>query len=325
MSDEIRIGIVGYGNLGRGVEKAISQTSDMELVAIFTRRPPDQIQTTGNLVSAANIDHYQSDIDVMILCGGSSTDLPEQGPLYATQFNTVDSFDFHARIPAYFAKIDQAAKGGGNLSLISTGWDPGLFSLARLLFASVLPAGKTYTFWGKGVSQGHSVAIRRIPGVRHAVQYTVPVPDTIDKIRQGMTPALTPREEHLRICYVVAEPQADLAQIESTIKTMPGYFADFDTTVHFITEEEFANNHTGMPHGGFVIRTGTTGDGHQQQTEFRLTLESNPEFTGSVLTAYARAVYRMRQAGETGARTVFDIPLGYLSHEPPAELRKHLL
>jgi diaminopimelate dehydrogenase len=325
VTHKIRIGIIGYGNLGRGVEKAVGQNPDLELVAIFTRRPPDQIKSDGNLISIRSVEDYRGMIDVMILCGGSSADLPEQGPLYAAKFNTVDSFDLHADIPTYFAKIDTAAKRGGNLSLISTGWDPGLFSLARLLLESILPEGKSYTFWGKGVSQGHSVAIRRIPGVEHAVQYTVPVPDTVDKIRQGASPVLTPREKHLRICYVVAEPNANLSEIETTIKTMPSYFADYDTTVHFITEEEFFAQHTGMPHGGFVIRTGLTGDGHNQQGEFRLALESNPYFTGSVLTAYARAVYRLRQRGATGACTVFDIPLGYLSPRLPAELRKELL
>ena len=325
MSNKIKIGIIGYGNLGRGVEKAVGQNPDLELVAIFTRRPPDQFKTKGNLVALAKVEDYRDMIDVMILCGSSSTDLPEQGPLYAAKFNTIDSFDLHGDIPAYFAKVDTAAKQGGNLSLISTGWDPGLFSLARLLLESILPEGKSYTFWGKGVSQGHSVAIRRLPGVTQAIQYTVPVPETVEKIRQGSSPVLTPREEHLRICYVVPEPEANLTEIETMIKTMPGYFADYDTTVHFITEEEFITQHTGMPHGGFVIRTGQTGDGLYQQGEFRLALESNPYFTGSVLTAYARALYRLRQSGATGACTVFDIPLGYLSPRSPLDLRKELL
>lgn len=327
MSDKIRIGIVGYGNLGRGLEKAIDQTSDLELVAIFTRRPPDQVQSQskGRLYSVTCIDDYLGKIDVMVLCGGSSTDLPKQGPLYAAKFNTVDSFDLHARIPTYFEDVDRSARSGGNLSLISTGWDPGLFSLARVLFGSILPQGKSYTFWGKGVSQGHSVAIRGLPGVKHAVQYTVPVPETVEKIRQGMNPVLTPRDEHLRICYVVAEPGADLSQIETAIQTMPGYFADYDTTVHFVTEEDFLANHIGMPHGGVVIHSGTTGETHRQQVEFRLELESNPEFTGSVLAAYTRAVYRLHRKGEMGARTVFDIPFGYLSPKSPEELRKELL
>jgi len=325
LKSKIRIGIVGYGNLGRGVEQAISQNPDLELVAIFTRRPPDQIEARGNLVSIADIDSYQDKIDVMILCGGSSRDLPRQGPLYAAQFNTVDSFDLHGRIPAYFEEVDAAARSASKLSLISTGWDPGLFSLARLMFQSILPEGKSYTFWGKGVSQGHSVAIRQIPGVRDAVQYTVPVPATVEKIRQGQIPVLTPRQAHQRICYVVAEPGADTGEIEETIKTMPGYFADYDTTVHFITGEEFAASHTGMPHGGFVIRTGKTGGKHKQQTEFRLALESNPQFTGSVLTACARAVYRMHKTGAIGACTIFDLPLGYLSPKSPEDLRKELL
>ena len=325
MREPIRIGIVGYGNLGRGVEKAVAQSPDLELTAVFTRRPPDQIQSRAQVVPVENSGDYRGKIDVMILCGSSSNDLPEQGPFFAAQFNTVDSFDLHAQIPEYFERVDATAKDSGNLSLISTGWDPGLFSLARVLFSSILPTGKTYTFWGEGVSQGHSVAVRRLPGVKQAVQYTVPVPETVEKIRQGETPVLTPREEHFRICYVVPEPGADRDAIEKAIKTMPGYFADYDTTVHFITEEEFAANHTGMPHGGFVITTGTTGGGYQQQAEFRLKLENNPEFTGSVLAAYARAVYRLHREGKTGACSVLDIPLGYLSPASPAELRKTMI
>jgi diaminopimelate dehydrogenase len=325
VNNKIRIGIVGYGNLGRGVEKAMEHNPDLQLKAIFTRRPPEQVQAQGNVVPISDIYAYQGQVDVMILCGGSADDLPEQGPLYAAAFNTVDSFDRHSHIPQYFSAVDTAARQGSNLSLISIGWDPGLFSLARLLFASVLPTGKSYTFWGKGVSQGHSVAIRRIPGVREAVQYTVPVPETVEKIRQGASPELTPREQHLRVCFVVPEVGADLGAIEATIKAMPGYFADYDTTVNFITEDEFAAEHTGMPHGGFVIRTGTTDPSHQQQMEFRLALKSNPEFTASILVAYARAVYKLHRAGERGARTIFDIPLGYLSPEPPAHLRKELL
>ncbi len=325
VTSTIKIGIIGYGNLGHGVEKAIQQNHDLELVAIFTRRSPQTIRSESNLLPISSIDAYKDRIDVMILCGASSKDLPEQGPLYAASFNTVDSFDLHSRIPEYFIAVDKAAKKAGKLSLISIGWDPGLFSLARLLFASVLPEGKSYTFWGKGVSQGHSVAIRRIPGVKQAVQYTVPVPETVEVIRQGAHMELIPRDQHLRICYVVAEDSADTKSIEKTIKEMPGYFADYDTTVHFITEDEFESKHTGMPHGGFVIRSGTTGQAHQQQMEFRLALESNPEFTASVLVAYARAVFRLHQAGEIGARTIFDIPLGYLSPDSPSALRKALL
>jgi len=324
MRKSIRIGLVCSGNLGRGVEKAVAQSPDLELAAVFTRRP-GQIQSSAPVVPVEECGDYRDKIDVMILCGSSSNDLPEQGPLFAGQFNTVDSFDLHARIPEYFQRVDAAAEGGGNLSLISSGWDPGLFSLARVLFSSILPGAKTYTFWGKGVSQGHSVAVRRLPGVRQAVQYTVPVPETVERIRQGETPDLTPREQHLRICYVVPEPGADHTAIETAIKTMPGYFADYETTVHFITEEEFAANHTGMPHGGFVITTGSTGGGYRQQAELRLKLEDNPEFTGSVLAAYARAVYRLHREGKTGACTVLDIPLGYLAPESPVELRKKMV
>jgi diaminopimelate dehydrogenase len=323
--DTIRIGIAGYGNLGRGVEKAIAQSPDLELAAVFTRRRPDQIESEAPVVPVEESGDYRDKIDVMILCGSSANDLPAQGPMFASQFNTVDSFDLHARIPEYFETIDAAARKGSNLSLISTGWDPGLFSMARVLFGSILPMGKTYTFWGRGVSQGHSVAVRRLPGVKQAVQYTVPVPETVERIQQGETPVLTPREQHMRICYVVPEPEADRGAIETAIKTMPGYFADYDTTVHFITEEEFAADHTGMPHGGFVISTGITGGGTKQQAEFRLRLENNPEFTGSVLAAYARAVYRLHREGKTGACTVLDVPLGYLSPDSPPELRKRLL
>ncbi|NMB25998.1 MAG: diaminopimelate dehydrogenase [Firmicutes bacterium] len=325
MNNKIRVGIVGYGNLGRGVEKAIAHHSDLELVAIFSRRPPEQVNAQGKVVSVEEIFAYKDQVDVMILCGGSAQDLPEQGPLYAQAFNTVDSFDLHSHIPQYFAAMDAAARQGGNLSVISIGWDPGLFSLARLLFASVLPDGKSYTFWGKGVSQGHSVAIRQVPGVRQAVQYTVPVPETVEQIRLGATPTLTPREQHHRICFVVPEVGADLDTVENSIKTIPGYFADYDTTVHFITEEQFAAEHTGMPHGGFVIRTGATDPIHKQQMEFRLDLDSNPEFTASILVAYARATYRLHKAGDRGARTIFDVPIGSLSPVPLAELRKELL
>lgn len=323
--NKIRVGIIGYGNLGRGVEKAIGQNPDFILEAVFTRRPLNQVRAGAPLAPVSEILDYRGRVDVMILCGGSATDLPEQCPLYAAHFNTVDSYDRHAQIPEYFEMVDAAAKSGGNLSLISTGWDPGLFSLARLLFLSVLPDGKDYTFWGKGVSQGHSDAVRRISGVRNAVQYTVPAPETVARVRAGACPELTPREQHLRICYVVAEEGANRQRIEEEIKGMPGYFADYETTVHFITADEFTAEHSGMPHGGFVIRTGKTGDGNKQQLEFSLNLESNPEFTASVLVAYTRAVYRLSQKGETGARTVFDIPFAYLSPHTPADLRKSLL
>lgn len=324
----IKVGIVGYGNLGKGVEKAIRQNSDMELVAVFTRRQPDQLATGGEGVRFEHIsaaEQYKSKIDVMLLCGGSATDLPEQTPVIAKMFNTVDSFDTHAKIPEFYAAVDAAAKQGGTLAVISTGWDPGLFSLNRLLAEAILPEGKDYTFWGKGVSQGHSDAIRRVPGVKAGVQYTVPVQEVIDRIRSGETPELTTREKHLRQCYVVAEEGADREQIRETIVNMPNYFSDYDTTVNFISEEELKAEHHGMPHGGFVIRSGITGEGTKQIVEFGLKLESNPEFTASVLVAYARAAYRLGKEGQSGARTVFDIPLGHLSPKSPDELRRELL
>jgi len=320
-----KVGIVGYGNLGRGVEAAIAQNPDVELEAIFTRRPVDKVKAGGELVHISNIQEYKGKIDVMVLCGGSATDLPEQGPAIAEHFNTVDSFDTHAKIPQYFNRVDQAAKKGGNLSLISTGWDPGLFSLVRLLSGSVLPEGKDYTFWGKGVSQGHSDVIRRLPGVKNGIQYTVPIAEAIERVRTGENPQLSTKERHERVCYVVPEEGADLDEIEKTIKTMHNYFADYDTTVHFITDEKLKAEHSGMPHGGFVIRTGKTGEGTKQRIEFSLALGSNPEFTSSVVLAYARAVYKMAGQGQTGARTVFDIPFGYLSPKSPEELRRELL
>ncbi|WP_152395699.1 diaminopimelate dehydrogenase [Paenibacillus guangzhouensis] len=323
---KIKVGIVGYGNLGKGVEKAIRQNQDLELVAVFTRRQPDQIATAGikfEHISAA--EQYKGIIDVMILCGGSATDLPEQTPVIAKMFNTIDSFDTHAKIPEFFNTVDAAAKEGGNLSVISTGWDPGLFSLNRLLAESILPEGKDYTFWGKGVSQGHSDAIRRVPGVKAGVQYTVPVEEVIDRIRSGETPELATREKHLRECYVVAEEGANQDQIRETIVNMPNYFSDYDTTVTFISEEQLQAEHQGMPHGGFVIRSGVTGENTKQIIEFGLKLESNPEFTASVLVAYARAAHRLSQEGATGAKTVFDIPLGYLSPKSAEELRRELL
>lgn len=325
MSDKFRVGIVGYGNLGKGVEKALRQNEDCELVAIFTRRDPDQVAARSKLVSLANILEYREKIDVLILCGGSATDLPVQGPSLAAHFNTVDSFDTHAKIPEYFAEMDQVARGAGTLSLISTGWDPGLFSLARLYAEAVLPEGNTYTFWGKGVSQGHSDAIRRLAGVKDAIQYTIPVPEAIERVRTGENPVLTTREKHIRECFVVAEEGADLARIEQEIKTMPNYFADYETIVHFVSAEELRDQHAGMPHGGFVIRTGQTGAGTKQRIEFSLALESNPEFTGSVLVAFARAVARLSREGQTGARSVLDIPPAYLSPKPGNQLRAELL
>ncbi|PWW05247.1 diaminopimelate dehydrogenase [Paenibacillus cellulosilyticus] len=323
---KIQIGIVGYGNLGKGVEKAIAQNPDMELVAIFTRRQPEDFASHSakfEHISAA--EQYKGKIDVMILCGGSATDLPEQTPVIASMFNTVDSFDTHAKIPEFFNTVNAAATQGGNLSVISTGWDPGLFSLNRLLAESILPEGKDYTFWGKGVSQGHSDAIRRVPGVKGGVQYTVPVESVIDRIRSGETPEFTTREKHLRECFVVAEEGADQEVIRQTIVSMPNYFSDYDTTVTFISEEELKEKHQGMPHGGFVIRSGITGENTKQIIEFGLKLESNPEFTASVLVAYARAAIRLSRDGQKGAKTVFDIPFAYLSPKSGEELRRELL
>jgi len=321
----IKVGIVGYGNLGRGVEKAIKQNPDIELKAIFSRRQPDEVAAANGVVHISEIEKYKGEIDVMILCGGSATDLPEQGPELAALFNTVDSFDTHAKIPEYFEKVNAAAVKGGNVSVISTGWDPGLFSLNRLLAEAVLPEGKEYTFWGKGVSQGHSDAIRRVKGVKNGVQYTIPVESAVERVRNGENPELSTREKHLRDCYVVAEEGADLAAIEREIKEMPNYFADYDTTVHFISEEELKKNHSAMPHGGTVLRSGLTGENSKQIIEFGLKLDSNPEFTASVLVAYARAVYKLSQAGQAGAKTVFDIPFGLLSPKSPEQLRKELL
>ncbi|MEK3966595.1 MULTISPECIES: diaminopimelate dehydrogenase [Paenibacillus] len=328
MKQKIQAAIVGYGNLGKGVRKAINQSEDIELVAIFTRREPGQLEAGETGVKFEHIsavEQYKGKVDVMILCGGSATDLPEQTPAIARMFNTVDSFDTHAKIPEFFATVDAAAKQGGTLSVISTGWDPGLFSMNRLLAEAILPQGKEYTFWGKGVSQGHSDAIRRVEGVKGGVQYTVPVQEVIEAIRAGETPELTTREKHLRECFVVAETGADQERIREEIVNMPNYFADYDTTVTFITEEELAAQHSGIPHGGFVIRSGVTGEGTKQIVEFGLKLESNPEFTASVLVAYARAAQRMSQEGQSGARTVFDIPLGMLSPKSPEELRRNLL
>ena len=325
MDRKIRVGIVGYGNLGRGVEAALKLNPDFELEAVFTRRDVSKVAADAKVVHFSEIEKYKGIIDVMLLCGGSATDLPQQSTQIAAMFNTVDSFDTHAKIPEYYDRLDKVAKKAGTLSLISTGWDPGLFSMMRLLTEAILPKGKTFTFWGKGVSQGHSDAVRRVPGVKKAVQYTIPVKSALDKVRSGENPELAVWEKHERVCYVVPEPGADRDRISETIKNMPHYFSDYNTTVHFITEEEFDQNHNGMPHGGCVIRTGETGAGAKQKMEFCLELGSNPEFTACVLTAYARAVYRMSRMGQTGARTVFDIPLGYLSPKTSKELRKELL
>ncbi|HIT89422.1 MAG TPA: diaminopimelate dehydrogenase [Candidatus Merdenecus merdavium] len=326
---KIRIGIVGYGNLGKGVELALKQNEDMELVGVFTRRGSDSVETkTGAPVYGVDaVKDYQDNIDVMILCGGSATDLPEQSPKLARMFNIIDSFDTHAKIPEHFAAVDAASKEGGKLSIISVGWDPGLFSLNRLYAEAILPKGSTYTFWGKGVSQGHSDAIRRVDGVKYGIQYTVPVEDAMERVRACEYPDLTTREKHKRVCYVVAKEGADQEKIKSEIVNMPNYFADYDTTVTFITEEEFKSNHTKMPHGGFVMRSGKTGlqEENDQMIEYSLTLQSNPEFTSSVLVAYARAAYRMEKEGICGAKTVYDIAPGYLSMKTPEELRKELL
>lgn len=326
MENKIRVGIVGYGNLGKGVRKAINQNTDIELKAIFTRREVSKVSENDNLMfHISKIGDFKDKIDVMILCGGSATDLVEQGPMVAEMFNTVDSFDTHAKIPAYFDKMNEVSTASGNLSIISVGWDPGLFSLNRLLGNAVLPNGKDYTFWGKGVSQGHSDAIRRIQGVKNGIQYTIPIEAALERVRSGENPDLTTREKHLRECFVVAEEGADQTKIEEEIKNMPNYFSDYDTTVYFITEEELKRDHSGMPHGGFVIRTGETGEGTKQRIEFSLELGSNPEFTSSVLVAYARAISKMAKEGKKGALTVFDVPFGYLSSKTPAELRKELL
>jgi len=325
VNQKIRIGIVGYGNVGKGVEKAVLQNQDMELIAIFSRRSLKNTQSGVPAVDIAEIAEYKDKIDVMLLCGGSATDLVEQGPRIAGMFNTVDSFDTHASIPAYYQSVDEAAKSSGKLAAISVGWDPGLFSLHRLLGNSVLSQGTNYTFWGKGVSQGHSDAIRHIEGVKYAIQYTVPREEYIHAVRAGKNPALRTEDSHLRDCYVVAAEGADITTIEHQIKTMPNYFAEYETKVHFVSEEDFHTNHAEMPHGGFVFRSGETSQGKNQILEFSLKLDSNPEFTASVLAAYARAVFRMAKEGKSGAITVFDIAFGLLSPEDPAELRKKLL
>ena len=326
---KIRIGIVGYGNIGRGVEQAIKRNEDMELAAVFTRRDPASVKVATEGAKVVHMDDMLSmkgDVDVMVLCGGSATDLPVMGPEIAADFNTIDSFDTHAKIPEYFANVDKAAKEGNNIGIISVGWDPGMFSLNRLYAESILVQGSTYTFWGKGVSQGHSDAIRRIPGVKNAIQYTVPVDEAVDQVRSGSEPKLTTRDKHTRECYVVAQEGANKAEIENAIKTMPNDFDEYNTTVHFISEEELKRDHSKMPHGGFVIRTGETGEeGNKHVIEYSLKLDSNPEFTASVLIAYARAAYRLNQKGENGARSVFDIAPALLSMKTPEQLRKEIL
>ena len=326
----IRIGILGYGNLGRGVECAIRQNPDMELVAVFTRRNPETVSIYTETAKVCHVDEmegWKDKIDVLILCGGSATDLPRQTPDAVRLFNVVDSFDTHARIPEHFAAVDKAAKESGKIGIISVGWDPGMFSLIRMISGAVLPEGADYTFWGKGVSQGHSDAVRRIEGVKDAKQYTIPVEEALNRVRSGENPALTTREKHIRECFVVAEEGADLERIENEIKTMPNYFADYDTIVHFITEEELMRDHSGIPHGGFVIRSGKTGLNKENShiIEYSLKLDSNPEFTSSVIVAYARAAYRLANEGFSGAKTVFDIAPGYLSAKSGEELRKTLL
>lgn len=326
----IRIGILGYGNLGKGVEYAVAQNDDMCLKAVFTRREPSTVKIITEGVPVYSVDDAQahaSEIDVLIICGGSANDLPVQTPEFVKYFNVVDSFDTHARIPEHFANVDKAAKESGKVGFISIGWDPGLFSLIRMYGNAVLPNGNDYTFWGKGVSQGHSDAIRRVKGVKNAKQYTIPVESALEKVRKGENPDLTTREKHTRECFVVPEEGADLAQIENDIKTMPNYFSDYDTTVHFITEEELMRDHSGIPHGGFVIRTGSTGKDNATNhvMEFSLKLDSNPEFTSSVLAAFARAAYKLNAEGVSGCRTIFDVAPAYLCKQTPDELRAHML
>ena len=326
----IRIGIIGYGNLGRGVECAVKQNPDMELKAVFTRRDPAGVRILTESAKVCHVDdieNWKNEIDVMILCGGSATDLPGQTPKYAAMFNVVDSFDTHALVPEHFANVDAAAQASGKVGIISVGWDPGMFSLNRLYANAVLPCGSDYTFWGKGVSQGHSDAIRRIPGVKNAKQYTVPVEAALASVRAGEDPELTTRQKHTRECFVVLEEGADAAAIENTIKTMPNYFADYDTTVNFISEQELIEKHGGIPHGGFVLRSGKTGwDGENSALiEYSLKLDSNPEFTSSVIVAYARAAYRLYNEGEKGCKTVFDIAPKYLSMMSEDEMRSKLL
>lgn len=327
---KIRIGIVGYGNLGKGTELALRQCPDMELAGVFTRRDPNDLKImtkNAKVYSLAEADDMTDKIDVMILCGGSATDLPEQGPAFAAKFNTIDSFDTHAKIPEYFDRMDKASKEGGKVSIISVGWDPGLFSINRMYGDAILPNGSTYTFWGKGISQGHSDAIRRIEGVKDAKQYTIPIDKAIEQVRSGSNPKLSTREKHLRECFVVAEEGADKAKIENEIKTMPNYFSDYDTVVNFISQDELNKEHSGMPHGGFVLRSGKSGSDYERNEiiEFSLKLDSNPEFTSSVLVAFARAAYKMSMNNDKGAKTVLDVPPAMLSPKSGAELRKELV
>ena len=327
---KIKIGIVGYGNLAKGAECAIAQNPDMALVAVFTRRDPKTVTIMTPDVPVVHMDQvtlWKDRIDVMLLCGGSATDLPEMTPALAAQFNVIDSFDTHSNIPAHFPKVDAAAKAGDKIAMISAGWDPGLFSVNRLYAGAILPQGQDYTFWGKGVSQGHSDAVRRIAGVADCRQYTIPVPEAMDAVRSGKNPTLTTRQKHTRLCYVVAKEGADKAAIENAIKTMPGYFADYDTTVEFITAEEMARDHAGLPHGGNVIRTGVTGWNQEntQVIEYKLTLDSNPQFTASVLVACARAVFRMKNRGITGCQTIFDLAPADLSPVSREDMLAHLL
>ena len=324
----IKIGILGYGNLGRGVEAAIAKNGDMQLAAVYTRRSPEslKIKTAGVPVkSIAALETGNEDIDILIICGGSATDLPEMTPKFAALYNVIDSFDTHANIPVHFANVDKAAKAAGKVGIISCGWDPGMFSINRLYSTCILPDGSDYTFWGKGVSQGHSDAVRRIEGVLDCRQYTIPVPAALEKVRSGANPDLTTREKHTRECFVVAEEGADLARIESEIKNMPNYFADYDTTVHFISADEMARDHSGLPHGGSVIYSGETSEGTKHVIEYSLNLDSNPEFTGSVIAAFARAAVRLNAEGKSGAMTVFDIAPAYLSSKSSDELRAHYL
>lgn len=326
----IKIGIIGYGNLGRGVESAIRQNPDMELVAVFTRRNPESLKIstdTAKVVSVEKIADWQDKVDVMVICGGSATDLPKQTPEYAKMFNVIDSFDTHAKIPEHFAAVDKSAKAAKKVAIISVGWDPGLFSLNRMYANAILTNGKDYTFWGKGVSQGHSDAVRRIKGVKNAKQYTIPVQSALDAVRSGKNPELTTRQKHIRECFVVLQEGANAAEVEKQIKEMPNYFADYDTTVHFIDEEEFAKNHSRIPHGGFVLRSGKTGLNNENShiIEYSLKLDSNPEFTSCVLVAYARAAYKLNKEGQSGCKTVFDIAPAYLSAKSGEELRATML
>ncbi|HLR34808.1 MAG TPA: diaminopimelate dehydrogenase [Tissierellales bacterium] len=325
MENKIRVGIVGYGNLGKGVELALKQNNDFVLKGIFTRRDVSLIKSNLNVIHISKVLDYKDEIDVMILCGGSANDLPEQCPVLSSCFNTIDAYDNHSKIPDYFNMIDNVARESNKVSLISVGWDPGLFSINRLLAQAILPKGQDYTFWGEGVSQGHSEAVGRIKGVKHAAQYTIPIKDAIERARSGENPQLEAREKHKRICYVVPFNFDDVDRIEKEIKTMPDYFLDYDTTVHFITEEKFIKDHSEMPHGGFVISTDINKNNHRQRMEFNLSLDNNPEFTAAVLVAFARGVYRMALEGKKGAFSIFDIPLSYISPKSNEELRKELL